>query len=147
MLEQALASGRNETPQEALQFGLAALDAAVGGLLPGKLTLVAGAPGAGPSLLVGAAARHTAFARRRSVLYAASGLTREDVAMRVIAAEGGVDYRRLRQKQLTDQEAQTAAEVAGSFSNSRGRCGTSTTALGCAPRTSQMPPATSRDLL
>ncbi|QCX82149.1 Replicative DNA helicase (plasmid) [Streptomyces sp. YIM 121038] len=113
VLEQALASGRNETPQEALQFGLTALDAAVGGLLPGKLTLVAGAPGAGPSLLVGAAARHTAFTCRRSVLYAASGLTREDVAMRVIAAEGGVDYRRLRQKQLTDQEAQTAAEVAG----------------------------------
>ncbi|MFJ8752321.1 DnaB-like helicase C-terminal domain-containing protein [Streptomyces sp. NPDC102441] len=113
VLEEVLASRQPEShPQDAAKFGLTALDEAVGGLLPGKLTLVAGAPNAGASLLPAAAARHTALHRQLPVLYAASGLTRTDVAMRVIAAEGPVHYRRLRLNQLTDQEQQTAAEVA-----------------------------------
>lgn len=113
VLGEVLAARQPESrPQDAAQFGLTTLDAAVGGLLPGKLTLVAGAPNAGASLLPAAAARHTALHRQLPVLYAASGLTRTDVVMRVIAAEGPVHYRRLRLNQLTDHEQQTAAAVA-----------------------------------
>jgi hypothetical protein len=45
------------------------------------------------------------------VLYAASGLTRTDVAMRVIAAEAGVNYRALRTGQLTEHERDKANGV------------------------------------
>jgi antitoxin (DNA-binding transcriptional repressor) of toxin-antitoxin stability system len=92
-------------------FGLKALDAATAVLTPGTLTVVAAAPGAGGSLLAAAAARTTALAQQLPVLYAASGLTRTDVAMRVIAAEAEVDYRRLRTGTLTEPARQTASEV------------------------------------
>ncbi|WP_369696833.1 DnaB-like helicase C-terminal domain-containing protein [Streptomyces sp. XD-27] len=87
------------------------MDTALGGLVASALTVVAAAPHAGGSLLAAAAARHTALTRGLPVLYAASGLTRTDVAMRVIAAEARVDYRRLRAGTLTDRERQAAAEA------------------------------------
>ncbi|MFJ6438252.1 DnaB-like helicase C-terminal domain-containing protein [Streptomyces sp. NPDC091416] len=112
VLQEVLAPQRSaEPPTEAAWFGIPALDDVVAGLQPGKLTLVAGAPGAGPSLLVAAAARNTVLHRQLPVLYAASGLTRADVAMRVIAAEAGVNYRALRTGQLTDQEQEKANGV------------------------------------
>lgn len=93
------------------RFGLADLDAAVGSLQPGRLVLIAAAPGAGGSLLALAAARHTALVANQRVLYAASGLTRADVARRIVAAETGTDYRRLTTNTLTDHE-HTAAKNA-----------------------------------
>ncbi|MYZ35186.1 MULTISPECIES: DnaB-like helicase C-terminal domain-containing protein, partial [unclassified Streptomyces] len=92
-------------------FGLHALDAALGSLPSGMLTVVAAEPHAGGSLLAVHAARHTALTHHLPVLYAASGLSRTDVAMRVIAAEAGLDYRRLRTGALTPDEQQAAAAV------------------------------------
>ncbi|MEU2916338.1 DnaB-like helicase C-terminal domain-containing protein [Streptomyces massasporeus] len=92
-------------------FGLRALDAALGSLPRGVLTVVAAEPHAGGSLLAVHAARHTALTHQLPVLYAASGLSRTDVAMRVIAAEAGLDYRRLRAGDLTPDEQQAAAAV------------------------------------
>ncbi|MGR4853929.1 hypothetical protein [Streptomyces sp. LARHCF252] len=60
-------------------FGLPGLDAATGGLQPGRLTLVAAAPNVGGSLLGLAAARKSALVDRRTVLYAASGPNRDDI--------------------------------------------------------------------
>ncbi|MEU2358610.1 DnaB-like helicase C-terminal domain-containing protein [Streptomyces misionensis] len=92
-------------------FGLSALDAALGGLPSGVLTVVAAEPHAGGSLLAVHAARHTALTHDLPVLYAASGLSRTDVAMRVIAGEAELDYRRLRAGDLTPDEQQAAAQV------------------------------------
>ncbi|MCF1596700.1 DnaB helicase C-terminal domain-containing protein, partial [Streptomyces muensis] len=77
----------------------------------GRLYLVAGAPGAGASLLATQAARTTALTGHLPVLYAASGLTRADVAARLIAAHTPVDYRRLRAAALTPDERQAVAET------------------------------------
>ncbi|BAG16927.1 MULTISPECIES: type II toxin-antitoxin system prevent-host-death family antitoxin [Streptomyces] len=95
---------RTSAAPAAPQFGLTVLDAAVGGLQPGCFVLVAAAPGAGGSLLALAAARHTALVANQRVLYAASGLTRADVARRIVAAETGTDYRRLATNTLTEHE-------------------------------------------
>ncbi|WP_200309336.1 DnaB-like helicase C-terminal domain-containing protein [Streptomyces adelaidensis] len=92
-------------------FGLRALDAVLGSLPVGVLTVVAAEPHVGGSLLAVHAARHTALTHQLPVLYAASGLSRTDVAMRVIAAEAGLDYRRLRTGALTPDEQQAAAQV------------------------------------
>jgi hypothetical protein len=92
-------------------FGLPALDAALGSLPSGVLTVVAAEPHAGGSLLAVHAARHTALTRQLPVLYAASGPSRTAVALRVIAAEAELDYRRLRTGALTPDEQQAAAAV------------------------------------
>ncbi|MFG3117447.1 DnaB-like helicase C-terminal domain-containing protein [Streptomyces sp. NPDC048197] len=111
VLDEILTPGASGGDSHAVLFGIHALDHTVGGLRPGTLTLVAAAPGAGGSLLAAAAARHTALTRQLPVLYAASGLTRADIAARIIAAETPVDYRRLRTGALTAAEEQTAAET------------------------------------
>ncbi|MFI1200454.1 type II toxin-antitoxin system prevent-host-death family antitoxin [Streptomyces sp. NPDC020883] len=94
-----------------LPTGLTALDEALGGLQPGRFHLVAGAPGAGASLLALAAARTTALTHHRPVLYAASGLTSADIVARVIAAHTPVDYRRYRAGTLTPDERQAVADT------------------------------------
>ncbi|MDX3762969.1 type II toxin-antitoxin system prevent-host-death family antitoxin [Streptomyces sp. AK02-04a] len=76
-------------------FGLPGLDAATGGLQPGRLTLGAAAPSVGGSLLGLAAARTTALVDHRTVLYAASGPNRDDVFRRILSAEtSGSRWRR-----------------------------------------------------
>ncbi|MEV4505991.1 type II toxin-antitoxin system prevent-host-death family antitoxin [Streptomyces klenkii] len=108
-LDEVLAPATSGPGHQAASFGLDALDRALGHLRPGTLTLVAAAPGAGGSLLAAAAARHTALTQHHPVLYAASGLTRADIAARIIAAETPVDYRRLRTSALTPVEEEAAA--------------------------------------
>ncbi|WP_234337107.1 DnaB-like helicase C-terminal domain-containing protein [Streptomyces xylophagus] len=92
-------------------FGLPGLDAATGGLQPGRLTLVAAAPSVGGSLLGLAAARQTALVDRRTVLYAASGPNRDDIFRRIVSAETGGDYPRLKQGRLTEHEQEVAHQL------------------------------------
>ncbi len=92
-------------------FGLSGLDAATGGLPSGRLTLVAAAPNVGGSLLGLAAARQTALVDGRKVLYAASGPNRADIMRRILAAETGGDYPRLKQGRLTAREQQVAQQL------------------------------------
>jgi DnaB helicase-like protein len=102
-----LASGPTGGPT----FGLPGLDAATGGLQSGRLTLVAAAPNVGGSLLGLAAARQTALVDHHRVLYAASGPNQADIMRRIISAETGGDYPRLKQGRLTEHEQQVAQEL------------------------------------
>ncbi|MFF7647039.1 DnaB-like helicase C-terminal domain-containing protein [Streptomyces canus] len=99
------------TPLMGLSTGIRALDDALGGLQPGRFYLVAAAPGAGSSLIATAAARTSALDQHQPVLYAASGLTRADVAARIVAAHLPVDYRRLRAGRLTPTEQDDTAAL------------------------------------
>ncbi|MFI5903329.1 DnaB-like helicase C-terminal domain-containing protein [Streptomyces cyaneofuscatus] len=94
-----------------LSTGIRALDDALGGLQPGRFYLVAAAPGAGSSLIATAASRTSALDQHRPVLYAASGLTRADIAARIVAAHLPVDYRRLRAGRLTPTEQDDTAAL------------------------------------
>ncbi|WP_395292161.1 DnaB-like helicase C-terminal domain-containing protein [Kitasatospora hibisci] len=91
-------------PLPGLAMGLRALDELLGGLQPGRFYLVAAPPGLGSSLLAATAARITALEHHQPVLYAASGLSRADVAARITAAHLPVDYRRLRAGRLNPTE-------------------------------------------
>ncbi|MER6563297.1 type II toxin-antitoxin system prevent-host-death family antitoxin [Streptomyces sp. NPDC001027] len=99
------------TSPRGLSTGIPGLDDALGGLQPGRFYLVAAAPGTGGSLLATTAARSTALDHHQPVLYAASGLTRADVAARIVAAHLTVDYRRLRTGQLTETEQADVAAL------------------------------------
>ncbi|MGQ4347960.1 DnaB-like helicase C-terminal domain-containing protein [Streptomyces sp. SAS_275] len=93
-----------------LSFGLARLDEATGGLHPGRLVVVAAEPQVGGSL-VGLAAARTALARGARVLYAASGPSSADVTRRIIAAEAGGDYARLKTGVLTENEQEVVERL------------------------------------
>ncbi|MFF2023449.1 DnaB-like helicase C-terminal domain-containing protein [Streptomyces sp. NPDC058171] len=99
------------TPLMGLSTGIRALDDVLGGLQPGRFYLVAAAPGAGSSLIATAAARTSALDQHQPVLYAASGLTRADIAARILAAHLPVDYRRLRAGRLTPTEQDDTAAL------------------------------------
>ncbi|MEV5785011.1 DnaB-like helicase C-terminal domain-containing protein [Streptomyces sp. NPDC052287] len=94
-----------------LSFGLTGLDAATGGLHPGRLVLVAAPPQVGGSLIGLAAARHTALTLNHRVLYAASGPNRADITRRIIAAEAGGDYARLKTGTLTPHEQEVVQRL------------------------------------
>ncbi|MFJ1847445.1 DnaB-like helicase C-terminal domain-containing protein [Streptomyces sp. NPDC088146] len=89
-------------------FGLPSLDAAVRGLADGRLVVVAASPGAGGSLLAAAAARTTAIDHGRPVLYAASGLRRDDVAARMVAGHLALSYQDLRARTLPAEQQEAA---------------------------------------
>ncbi|MEV0226951.1 DnaB-like helicase C-terminal domain-containing protein [Streptomyces sp. NPDC050704] len=72
---------------------------------------MAAAPNVGGSLLGLAAARQTALIDNRRVLYAASGPNQADIMRRIISAETGGDYPRLKQGRLTAHEQQVAQEL------------------------------------
>nr|WP_248296166.1 DnaB helicase C-terminal domain-containing protein [Streptomyces sp. S1D4-11] len=72
---------------------------------------MAAAPNVGGSLLGLAAARTTALVDHRTVLYAASGPNRDDVFRRILSAETGGDYPRLKQGRLTDHEQDVARQL------------------------------------
>ncbi|WP_435803287.1 type II toxin-antitoxin system prevent-host-death family antitoxin [Streptomyces mirabilis] len=110
-LGDAIGSVLTAGPADVPTFGLPGLDAATGGLQPGRLTLVAAAPSVGGSLLGLAAARTTALVDHRTVLYAASGPNQADIMRRIISAETGGDYPRLKQGRLTPQEQQVAQQL------------------------------------
>ncbi|WP_078953172.1 MULTISPECIES: DnaB-like helicase C-terminal domain-containing protein [Streptomyces] len=99
------------TPLMGLSTGIRPLDDVLGGLQPGRFYLVAAAPGAGSSLIATAAARTSALDQHQPVLYAASGLTRADIAARIVAAHLPVDYRRLRAGRLTPTEQDDTAAL------------------------------------
>ncbi|MGY9067009.1 DnaB-like helicase C-terminal domain-containing protein [Streptomyces sp. CAS3] len=104
-------SALTASPAGGPAFGLPGLDAATGALQSGRLTLVAAPPNVGGSLLGLAAARKTALVDRRTVLYAASGPNRDDIFRRIISAETGGDYPRLKQGRLTEHEQQVARQL------------------------------------
>ncbi|MEU1036507.1 type II toxin-antitoxin system prevent-host-death family antitoxin [Streptomyces mirabilis] len=110
-LGDAIGSVLTAGPASGPTFGLPGLDAATGGLQPGRLTLVAARPDVGGSLLGLAAARTTALVDHRMVLYAASGPNQADIMRRIISAETGGDYPRLKQGRLTPQEQQVAQQL------------------------------------
>ncbi|MET7666173.1 DnaB-like helicase C-terminal domain-containing protein [Streptomyces sp. NPDC005463] len=110
-LDDTIGAALSSGPADGLTFGLPGLDAATGGLQPGLLTLVAALPAGGGSLLGLAAARKTALTDSRKVLYAASGPSRADIFRRILAAETGSDYPRLKQGRLTEHEQQFAEQL------------------------------------
>ncbi|MFD7137524.1 DnaB-like helicase C-terminal domain-containing protein [Streptomyces sp. NPDC059894] len=110
-LGDAIGSVLTDGPVGGPTFGLPGLDTATGGLQRGKLTLVAARPSVGGSLLGLAAARKTALVDHDMVLYAASGPNRDDIFRRIISAETGGEYARLKQGRLTEHEQKVAHQL------------------------------------
>ncbi|MFJ9711620.1 DnaB-like helicase C-terminal domain-containing protein [Streptomyces sp. NPDC101234] len=110
-LGDAIGTALNSAPASGPAFGLPALDSVAGRLQAGRLTLVAADPSVGGSLLGLAATRHTALVDRHRVLYAASGPSADDIFRRILSAETGGEYPRLKQGRLTPHEQEVAQQL------------------------------------
>ncbi|MFG2959471.1 DnaB-like helicase C-terminal domain-containing protein [Streptomyces sp. NPDC048291] len=110
-LGDAIGTALNSAPASGPVFGLSALDSVAGRLQPGKLTLVAADPSVGGSLLGLAVTRNTALVDRNRVLYAASGPSADDIFRRILSAETGGEYPRLKQGRLTPHEQDVARQL------------------------------------
>ncbi len=112
----SMLSRRRDKEVEAVAFGYPALDALSGGTWPGDLVLVGARPSVGKSQVLLEIALHNATLGR-PVLFASAEMSLDQLMERELCMQAGLDMRRLRRGELSDDEwgrAQTVvAKVAG----------------------------------
>lgn len=91
-------------PDTAISTGISDLDAILGPLEPGTLILVGGRPGMGKTVIGCHLARHVALRLGKPVAFASLEMPRRQIAERILAGEGRISARRLRERLLTDAE-------------------------------------------
>jgi len=96
--------------------GLHLLDRATSGFVPGDLIVLAGRPGMGKTALANAIKLGIARSTKRAVLSLELEMTGQQLAHRLLAAEGSVDLRHIRSAKLTAQELQDLAITADELS-------------------------------
>lgn len=84
--------------------GLDSLDAAIGGLRPGDLILLTGAPGSGKSSFLVSLTRHVVFDAGCPAVLASLQSKGEHVLPRIISNATGIPLRKLGSGKLTDRE-------------------------------------------
>ena len=92
--------------------GLHLLDRSLGGLVPGDLIVIAGRPGMGKSALANRIKLGVARSTGRAVLSLELEMTGQQLAHRMLAAEGGIDLRRIRSAKLSAHELGNLAATA-----------------------------------
>lgn len=95
---------RAETAPRMASFGLRALDEKFHGLKAGQLTLIAGRPGNGKSLLGLCAARATSMTMHNPVLLASLEMTCDQIMDRLVCAEARVDLTRAEENTLDEND-------------------------------------------
>jgi replicative DNA helicase len=87
------------------------LTKALCGLQPGDLFLVAGRPSMGKSIVAMELAKHAATHGVGAAVFSLE-MTREALVRRLISAEAGIDFQRLRTSAMSSEERRRAAEAA-----------------------------------
>lgn len=102
---------RDETAPKMACFGLRDLDEKFHGFKAGQLTLIAGRPGTGKSLLGLCVARATSMAMRNPVLLASLEMTGDEIMDRLVCAEARVDLGRAEENRLDENDWARIAAV------------------------------------
>lgn len=102
---------RAETSPKMACFGLRALDERFHGFKAGQLTLIAGRPGNGKSLLGLCVARATSMTMQNPVLLASLEMTCDEVMDRLVCAEARVDLTRAEDNALDENDWARIAAV------------------------------------
>jgi replicative DNA helicase len=103
----------------ALSTGFADLDRELLGLWPGELTVVASLPGAGATSLALNLAAHVGCHTEKTVLLCSLDLRADDIALRLIAAHGGIPLTHLRTGHLDEEERARVREATGHLEGAR----------------------------
>ena len=93
-----------------INSGFPSLDEVTGGFLAGQMVIVAARPGVGKSTIALDMARHVAKTTG-PVIYFSLEMSKEEVVSRALAAECGVDLKRLLHRQSTQAERQALADL------------------------------------
>lgn len=96
-----------------LSTGLRDLDGLTGGLQPGQLWVIAGRPGMGKSVLGTDIARANAIGAGRPVLDFSLEMSRAELMPRLLSAQAGVQYQRLKNGWCDDNEWIKIGRAAG----------------------------------
>ncbi|MFB0627416.1 replicative DNA helicase [Streptomyces sp. AB3(2024)] len=108
--------------------GFAHLDTLLGGLRPGHVVVVAGAPAMGKSTLALDFIRSAAVAQGVATLYVSPDTDEEETLLRVLSAEGRVALHRIRSGSMTDDDwtrlARRMPDVVGAPLTVHDRAGT-----------------------
>jgi replicative DNA helicase len=103
-------------PRQAVPSGLSELDALISGFRPGEFIIVGGAPGIGKSTLGLDFARSFSLKHSRTSLLVSLQMSQQEMAMRLMSAEGRVSLHRMRSAAMEDEDWQRLSEVMPSIS-------------------------------
>jgi len=95
-----------------LETGLDDLDDRTRGLQPGEMIVLAARPSVGKSALALNIAEHVAVDRNLAVAFFSLEMSKEELALRLLASRAEVDGQKLRKGMLSDREVKKIQEVA-----------------------------------
>ncbi len=95
---------RGEKDFPGLRTGFPDLDRSLHGLNPGNLVIVAGRPGMGKTSLAINIAQHVAIREQCGVGVFSLEMSEQELAMRILASESDIEFSRIRQGQLSEQD-------------------------------------------
>jgi replicative DNA helicase len=101
----------SKTPMQGITTGWSDLDQLFTRLRPGQLIIVGARPGMGKSVFMINLATHVRHKLGQPVLFASLEMTRDEIAMRMIAAMGRVNLHLLQRGELSDQDWIRASEA------------------------------------
>lgn len=91
--------------------GFGELDGLLQGLQPSDLVVVAGRPGMGKTSFLLSVARHVASVQQKNVLVFTLETSREQLALRLLAQETGIEVARIRRGKLDEREWQSLTQA------------------------------------
>ena len=97
--------------ERGITTGWADLDELISGFRPGQLITVGARPGMGKSISLVNVAVHAALDLGLPVLACTLEMSEQEYIERILASEGGVDYKRIRENALTDEDWNRIADV------------------------------------
>lgn len=95
---------QDESPIVGISTGFREFDEMTSGLHPGQLIIIAARPSKGKTTLVLNIAEHIASTAAYPVAFFSLEMSAEDISMRMLSAESHIDYRKLRDGSLTQDQ-------------------------------------------
>ncbi|MEJ7650250.1 MAG: replicative DNA helicase [Nakamurella sp.] len=97
--------------------GYADLDALTNGLHPGQMVIIAGRPGMGKSTAAMDMARHAAIKHKMATVVFSLEMSKTDLAMRLLSAEGEIKLSQMRSGTMTDRDWQKIVRRMGEITD------------------------------
>ncbi len=97
--------------------GLKSLDDTISGLNKSDLIILAGRPGMGKTSFALNIARNVAVQQKRAVAFFSLEMTREQIALRILSRESGIDGHKLRDGSIAEDEWPSISDAANRLQN------------------------------
>jgi replicative DNA helicase len=113
---QAAEEARRDPDKAKITTGIDSVDTELGGLFPGRLTVIGAPPSAGKSGLVAQMAKSGAKANHPGIIFSIE-MRSEEIAGRYVAADVGVPVNRIEEGRTTDRTIEEMALVARDYAD------------------------------